>query len=231
MWLMMAQKTGLSAKNLCDTYGFGSYQTAWGWLQKLRSVMIRAGREHLTGRVEVDETYIGGQKEGARGRGAEGKTLVLVAVEGEAKRKLGRVRFRCVTTIDRDTVESFVQDYVEVGTRVITDGLQVYDKLNVAGFDHHPHVISTGGETARRGLNHVHLVISLLKRWLGGTHQGAVTPSHLQAYLDEFSFRFNRRLSQHRGKLFFRLMQQAVITRPPPVKALYVSKPQPIVAT
>ena len=125
MWLMMAQKTGLSAKNLYDTYGFGSYQTAWGWLQKLRSVMIRAGRE----------------------------------------------------------------------------------------------------------LDHVHHVISLLKRWLGGTHQGAVTPSHLQAYLDEFSFRFNRRLSQHRGKLFFRLMQQAVITRPPPVKAMYVSKPQPMVAT
>ena len=231
MWLMMAQKTGLSAKNLCDTYGFGSYQTAWGWLQKLRSAMIRAGRERLTGRVEVDETYIGGQTEGTRGRGAEGKTLVLVAVEGETKRKLGRVRFRCVTTIDRDTVESFVQDYVEVGTKVITDGLQVYNKLNAAGFDHHPHIVSTGGEGARRELDHVHLVISLLKRWLGGTHQGAVTPSHLQTYLDEFSFRFNRRLSQHRGKLFFRLMQQAVITRPTPVKALYVSKPQPVVAT
>jgi len=231
MWLMMAQKTGLSAKNLSDTYGFGSYQTAWGWLQKLRSVMIRSGRERLVGRVEVDEAYVGGQKEGTRGRGAEGKTLVLVAVEGDAKRKLGRVRFRCVEAIDRDTVESFVRDYIEPGTKVVTDGLSVYDKLKAAGFNHRRHVVTTGGDAARRQLDHVHLVISLLKRWLGGTHQGAVTPLHLQAYLNEFSFRFNRRLSQHRGKLFHRLMQQALTTRPPAVKSLYASKPQPVGAT
>lgn len=228
MWLMMAQKMGLSAKSLCDTYGFGGYQTAWGWLQKLRSVMIRSGRERLTGRVEVDESYVGGKKEGARGRGAEGKTLILVAVEGEPKKKLGRVRFRCVQAIDRDSVESFVRDFVEPGTKVVTDGLSVYDKLKAAGYDHRPHIISTGDETARQQLDHIHLVISLLKRWLIGTHQGAVTPSHLQAYLDEFSFRFNRRLSQHRGKLFYRLMQQVVTTRPPSVKALYTSKPQPV---
>lgn len=231
MWLMMAQKTGLSAKNLCDTYGFGSYQTAWGWLQKLRSVMIRHGRERLAGRVEVDEAYVGGQKEGARGRGAEGKTLVLVAVEGDTKQRLGRVRFRCVPAINGETVESFVKDSVEPGTTVVTDGLAVYDGLKAAGFHHRPHVVTTGGDVARKQLDHVHLVISLVKRWLGGTHQGAVTPSHLQAYLDEFSFRFNRRLSQHRGKLFHRLMQQAVTTRPPAVKALYASKPQPVGAT
>lgn len=231
MWLMMAQKTGLSAKNLYDTYGFGSYQTAWGWLRKLRSVMIRIGRDRLTGRVEVDETYVGGQKEGARGRGAEGKTLVLVAVEGFPGKKLGRVRFRCITAINRTTAKSFVRDYVEPGTEVVTDGLSVYDGLKAAGFDHRPHILTTGGEAAREELDHVHLVISLLKRWLAGTHQGAVTPSHLQAYLDEFSFRFNRRLSRHRGKLFYRLMQQAVTTRPPGVKALYVPKPQPLGTT
>ena len=231
MWLMMAQKTGLSARSLCDTYGFGSYQTAWGWLRKLRSVMIRTGRERLTGRVEVDEAYVGGQKEGARGRGAEGKTAVLVAVEGEAKKKLGRVRFRCVDAIDRESVELFVGDYVEPGAMVVTDGLSVYESLKAAGFDHHPHVIATGGETARSELDHVHLVISLLKRWLGGTHQGALTPAHLQAYLDEFAFRFNRRFSQHRGNLFYRLMQQAVTVRPSAVKALYVSKPQPVGVT
>lgn len=231
MWLMMAQKTGLSAKNLCETYGFGSYQTAWGWLRKLRSVMIRGGRERLTGRVEVDESYVGGQKEGTRGRGAEGKTLVLVAVEGDEKKKLGRVRFRCVEAIDQKTANLFVQDYVEKGTLVVTDGLSAYDKLSALGYDHRPQVIKTGGEAALEQLDHVHLVISLLKRWLGGTHQGAVTPSHLQAYLDEFSFRFNRRLSQHRGKLFYRLMQQAVTTRPPAVKDLYVSDPQPVGGT
>ena len=231
MWLMMAQKTGLSAKSLCDTYGFGSYQTAWGWLRKFRSVMIRSGRERLTGRVEVDETYVGGQKEGTRGRGAEGKTLVLVAVEGDIKKKLGRVRFRCAKTINQGIIESFVRDHVEPGAKVVTDGLLVYGGLKAAGFDHCPHVLTTGGEKASQQLEHVHLVVSLLKRWLAGTHQGAVTPSHLQAYLDEFSFRFNRRLSQHRGKLFHRLMQQAVTTRPLAVKALYVSKPQPMGAT
>ncbi len=197
MWLMMAQKTGLSARHLCDTCGFGSYQTAWGWLQKLRSVMIRAGREHLTGRVAVDEAFVGGQKEGARGRGAEGKTAVLVAVAGDPKKKLGRVRFRCVEAITRESAELFITDYVEPGTLVVTDGLSVYDHLQAAGYDHQAHVLTTGGELARQELDHVHLVISLLKRWLGGTHQGAVTPAHLQAYLDEFAFRFNRRHTRH----------------------------------
>lgn len=230
MWLMMAQKTGLSARNLCDTYGFGSYQTAWGWLQKLRSVMIRSGRERLSGRVEVDETYIGGQKAGTRGRGAAGKTLVLVAVEGDAT-KLGRVRFRRVKTIDAETAEPFVTDFVESGAVVVTDGLGAYNGLKAAGFNHQPHVLSKGGEIARQQLDHVHLVISLLKRWLAGTHQGAVTPDHLQAYLDEFAFRFNRRLSAHRGKLFHRLVQQSVTTRPPAVKALYTKTPQHIGGT
>jgi transposase-like protein len=225
MWLMMAQKTGVSAKNLCDTYGFGSYQTAWGWLQKLRSVMIREGRERLTGRIEVDETYVGAQKEGTRGRGAEGKTLVLVAVEGNSK-KLGRVRFRCVKGLNKDIIETFVRDYVEPDSVVITDGLALYEDLSAAGYRHRPHSLKTGGDAARQELDHVHLVISLLKRWLVGTHQGAVTPGHLQAYLNEFAFRFNRRLSQHRGKLFHRLMQQTVTTRPPAVKAIYVSNTQ-----
>ena len=226
MWLMMAQKTGMSARNLCDTYGFGSYQTAWGWLQKLRSVMIRSGRERLVGRVEVDETYIGGQKQGARGRGVLGKTLVLVAVEGDAT-KLGRARFRCALSADAHSIEPFVQDYVEPGTTVVTDGLKAYNGLKSIGFDHRPFVMSKDKDSARQQLDHAHLVISLLKRWLGSTHQGAVTPAHLQAYLDEFAFRFNRRLSSHRGKLFYRLMQQAVATRPPTVKGLYISKPQP----
>ncbi len=230
MWLMMAQKTGLSARNLCDTYGFGSYQTAWGWLQKLRSVMVRSGRDRLSGRVEVDETYVGGQKEGTRGRGAEGKTLVMVAVEGNAA-KLGRVRFRCVESANAKSAVAFVRDCVEPGTQVVTDGLPIYNGLSAAGFDHRPHVVTNNTDAALQQLHHVHLVISLLKRWLGATHQGAVTPVHLQAYLDEFSFRFNRRLSTHRGKLFYRLMQQSISGRPAAIKALYVSKTQQVVAT
>jgi transposase-like protein len=223
MWLMMAQKTGLSARNLCDTYGFGSYQTAWGWLQKLRSVMVRSGRDRLAGRVEVDETYLGGKKEGKRGRGAEGKTLVLLAVEGDAT-KLGRVRFRCTESADTETAERFVRDYVEVGAQVVTDGLPIYNGLASAGFDHRSHVMVQDIEGAREQLQHAHLVVSLLKRWLAGTHQGAVTPAHLQGYLDEFSFRFNRRLSTYRGMLFYRLMQQAIGSRPASIKGMYVSK-------
>lgn len=228
VWLMMAQKTGMSAKNLCDTYGFGSYQTAWAWLRKLRSVMVRPGRERLVGRVEVDDTYVGGQKEGKRGRGAAGKSLVIVAIEGAAKRPLGRVRLRCLPTLDQQTVEAFMRDSVAPGSTVVTDGLSVYDTLEQLGYTHQPHVITSGGAAARQELEHAHLVISLVKRWLRGTHQGAVTPNHLQAYLDEYTFRFNRRRAQHRGLLFHRLLQQAVTLRPPPVKALYVPTPQPV---
>jgi transposase-like protein len=229
MWLMMAQKTGVSARNLCEVYGFGSYQTAWGWLQKLRGVMVRAGREQLCGRVEVDETYVGGQRHGARGRGAEGKALVFVAVEGDAQR-LGRVRFRCAGHADGASALSFARDYVAPGSRVVTDGLDIYNGLGGEGFAHERHVQKADPEAGYGALTHVHLVVSLLKRWLAGTHQGAVTPGHLQGYLDEFAFRFNRRLSMHRGKLFHRLMQQAVQDRPPPIKHLY-RKPQQVVVT
>ncbi len=221
MWLMMAHKTGLSARGLCDVYEFGSYQTAWAWLHKLRSVMIRQGRERLQGRVEVDEAYIGGKREGPAGRGAEGKTLVLVAVEGERGQKLGRVRFRCIQTITQEAAESFIADYVEPGSNVVTDGLSAYNGLSARGYIHNRNVVNTGGDEALAQLDHVHLVISLMKRWLDGTHHGAVKPSHLQAYLNEFAFRFNRRLSTHRGMLFYRLVQQAVTTRPPSTKDFY----------
>jgi transposase-like protein len=224
MWLMMAHKTGLSAKGLCDVYEFGSYQTAWGWLHKLRSVMIRTGRERLQGRVEIDEAYVGGKNKGPRGRGSEGKTLVIVAVEGIDREQLGRVRFRCIPAITMECAEKFVTDYVEPGSVIVTDGWKSYNRLEKLGYRHEPYVQRTGGEEALDQLNHVHLVISLLKRWLDGTHHGAVRPEHLQAYLDEFAFRFNRRLASHRGLLFYRLAQQAVLSRPPAIKDFYGAK-------
>lgn len=187
--------------------------------------MVRSGRDLLSRRVEVDETCVGGQKAGARGRGAEGKTLVMVAVEGDAS-KLGRVRFRCVESADAESAESFVSDCVGPGTPVVTDGLPIYNGLRAAGFKHRPHVVAQDAESAFQQLHHVHLVISLLKRWLVATHQGVVTPMHLQAYLDEFSFRFNSRLSSHRGKIFYRLMRQAVSCRPAAIKDFYASKTQ-----
>lgn len=226
MWLLMAQKTGISAKNFYDTFGFGSYQTTWGWLQKLRSVMIRPGRDRLSGRVELDGSYVGGQKEGKRGRGAESKTLVLVGVEGEKAKKLGRVRFRVLSSHTSEEIKKFVSDYIEEGSTLVTDGLKSYDFIDALNFKHERFVVSKPkGKKNKEDSNlyHVHLIVSLLKRWLRGTHQGAVTPGHLSCYLDEFAFRFNRRLSTHRGKLFYRLMQQAVTCRPLSIKDFYAS--------
>jgi transposase-like protein len=231
MWLLMAHKTGLSAKGLCDVCEFGSYQTAWIWLHKLRSVMIRKGRERLQGRVEIDEAYIGGKKEGPAGRGAEGKTLVLVAVEGKKGEKLGRVRFRCIETITQEAAESFIKDYVEPGSQIVTDGLNAYNKVESMGYIHSRNVVSSGVDEVLTQLDHVHLVISLLKRWLAGTHHGAVKPEFIQAYLNEFAFRFNRRTSNHRGMLFYRLVQQAVTSRPPTTREFYRIHIQDVVDT
>ena len=183
--------------------------------------MIRQGRERLLGRVEVDEAYMGGKREGPAGRGAEGKTLVLIAVEGESGHKLGRVRLRCIETITKEAAESFIQDYVEPGSNIVTDGLNAYHGLGALGYAHNRNVVSTGGDETLAPLDHVHWVISLVQRWLDGTDHGAVKPSHLQAYLNEFAFRSNRRLSTHRGMLFYRLVQQAVTARPPSTKEFY----------
>lgn len=225
IWLLMAQKTGMSAQNFHDAFGFGSYQTSWAWLQKLRSVMIRPGRELLQGRVEVDGTYVGGRKEGKRGRGAAGKTLVLVAVEGEKGKKLGRVRFRVVESESEEAVKRFITDFVQEGSVVVTDGLKSYDFVDGLNYIHEQYVMSKRGDDIagdpESNLEHVHLVVSLVKRWLLGTHQGAVTPHHLEGYLDEYAFRFNRRMSTHRGKLFFRLIEQAVSTKGKGIKDYY----------
>lgn len=233
MWLMMAQKHGVSAKNLKDSMGFGSYQTIWGWLHKLRSVMVRHDREALMGTIEVDEAYIGGIEKGKKGRAAEEKALIVVAVEGidnikktedgkKLKKQLGRVRFRCIDDASADNLVPFVCDTVKKGSKIITDGWGSYNNLTSKGYIHTKQVIRREkGKEAHELLPHVHLVISLLKRWLAGTHQGAVRTNHLQDYLDEYAFRFNRRLSTHRGKLFFRLMQQAVTNRAPGIKELY----------
>ena len=230
IWLLMAQKTGMSAQNFHDSFGFGSYQTSWAWLQKLRSIMIRPGRELLSGRVEVDGTYIGGRQEGKRGRGAAGKTLVLVAVEGEKSEKLGRVRFRIAKSESEEEIKQFIGDFVQEGTVLVTDGFKSYDFVDGLNFVHERYVMTKRNDDIEGGpesnLEHVHLVVSLVKRRLLGTHQGAVTPHHLAGYLDEFAFRFNRRKSAHRGKLFFRLVEQAVSSRGKGIKEYYHVPPE-----
>ena len=214
IWYVTNQKTGVSALGLQRVLGLGSYETAWVWLHKLRRAMVRPGRDRLHGAAEVDETYIGGERPGKRGRGAAGKSLVVVAAEEDGP-GIGRIRLRRVPNSSGKSLCGAVQDCVEEGSIVHTDGLSSYNGLRALGYQHEV----TRSNTAEVGedlLRRAHRVASLLKRWMLGTHQGAIQPSHLDYYLDEFTFRFNRRSSKSRGKLFYRLVQQAVAVDPVP---------------
>ena len=222
IWWVVAQKTGASAHNLKDFMGFGSYETAWVWLHKLRRAMVRPERDKLIGEVEVDETYIGGTEigKGKQGRGAETKTLVVVATECKGK-QIGRVRFRIIPNASGAELLPFIEDNVELGSTVITDGWSGYSSLSSSqGYKHKTKIVSGSGQEAHELLPHVHMVDSLVKRWINGTHQGRVSVKHLSYYLDEFAFRFNRKLSTYRGKLFYRLIQQSVATSPKPLNEL-----------
>ncbi len=224
MWWVTSQKTGASALGLQQGLGLGSYQTAWAWLHKLRRAMVRPGRDRLTGRVEVDETYWGAGEEGRRGRHLVNRVLVAIAVEQVGRHACGRVRIRRIQDASADSLEAFIQEAIEPGSVVNTDGWVGYDRVSKSG-DKHRITILKGQEASPSDLlPRVHRVASLLKRWLLGTHQGAVSFEHLDYYLDEFTFRFNRRTSRHRGKLFYRLVQQAVAVDPAPYKSLVGGK-------
>ena len=219
MWYVASQKTGTSALGLQQVLGLGSYETAWTWLHKLRRAMVRPGRDRLTGRVEVDETYLGAEEASVAGRGALTKSLIAVAVEHD-RRRIGRIRLRHIPDASADSLQGFIDDVVEPGSLVHTDGWLGYERVKAHGYRHRITFLKDHPEPAHELLPRTHLVVSLLKRWLLGTHQGAVTQGHLSYYLDEFTFRFNRRRSRHRGKLFFRLAEQAVHIEPAPYRAL-----------
>jgi transposase-like protein len=213
IWWVTSQKTGTSALGLQKILGLRSYQTAWTWLHKLRRAMVRPGRDQLSGRVEVDETYVGGEEEGVLGRQTHKKARVVIAAEEDDKR-IGRIRMRRIESVSRKELHSFVRVSVAPGSTVHTDGWWAYRGLEKHGYRHKVTVLSRADESASELLPRVHRVASLLKRWLLGTHQGAVSREHLDYYLDEFTFRFNRRTSRHRGKLFYRLLRQAVEIQP-----------------
>src|SRR5450755_4267609 len=219
MWYVTSQKNGVSALGLQRVLGLGSYQTAWAWLHKLRRAMVRPGRERLSGRVEVDETYLGGLEKGARGRQTESKALIVVAAEEDGK-GIGRIRMRRIPDASAHSLISFVQESVEPGSVVHTDGWLGYEPLQGSGYVHRLTFLRGQQKSPSELLPRVHRVVSLLKRWLLGTHQGAVSIEHLDGYLDEFTFRFNRRKSHIRGKLFYRLVQQAVAVEPITYKAI-----------
>jgi transposase-like protein len=220
IWQVTSQKNGASALGLQRVLGLGSYQTAWTVLHKLRRAMVRPGRDKLSGRVEVDETLVGGETPGRKGRGVPSQALVVIAAQ-EAGAGIGRIRLAGIPEASADHLHRFIQGAIVQGSCVHTDGWKPYRGLEPLGF---PHEVSKlkgqKKDAATELLPRVHLVASLLKRWLLGTHQGAIMPEHLDYYLDEFTFRFNRRNSASRGKLFYRLAQQAVQVPPTPYRML-----------
>ena len=224
IWLVTSSKGGISALELQRQMGFGSYQTAWSWLHKIRKAMVRPDRAPLADRVEADETLLGGARPGKRGRGAAGKTVVAGAVEsGRGKgrgRRLGRLRLQAVPDAAATSLAGFLEANIAKPAEVTTDGWSGYRGLPAKGYDHQPISLATGWGDASLRLPAIHLVFGLAKRWLLGTHHGAVRPKHLQAYLDEYVFRFNRRTANSIGHRFARLVEQAVLTPPATYRAI-----------
>ncbi len=183
-------------------------------LRKLRSARVRPAREKLSGTVEGEETYVGGIEQGKQGRGRERKFIVAIAIELLDPKGFGRVRLRRVEDVSSARLVPFVQYAVEPGSQVRTDGGNGDKGLSQQNYHHRPVNLSATGNPARVVMPGVHTVASLLKRWLRGTHQGSVTATHLDAYLDEFAFPFNRRKSRRRGMLFYRLLENAVVMKP-----------------
>lgn len=218
-WYVTNQKLGVSALGLKRVLGLGSYETAWTMLHRFRRAMVRPQRELLKGEVEVDETYLA-LSDRAKPLASEGrknktsKILVAIAVEIHQPKGFGRIRLRRIDNDSDACVVPFVQESIEPGSRVRTDGSAAYRSLSEIGFEHTRQVMLGAESPAHVTMPGVHRVASLVKRWILGTHHGSVQPEHLDAYLDEFVFRFNRRTSTSRGLLFYRLMQQAVVTAP-----------------
>jgi len=217
MWHITNQKYGANALGLQRILNLGSYNTAWRWLHRLRRAMVRPDRDNLSGTVEVDETYIGGERSGKRGRGAENKALIVIAVEDKSEvsttgKGIGRIRLQHVPNASANVLAEFIRTHINGGSRIRTDGWSSYQSSTNIGYEH----VVVGSKE----LVIAHLVASLLKRWLLGTYQGAVRPVQLNYYLDEFTFRFNRRTSASRGKLFYRLVQQSVLADPLPYQRI-----------
>lgn len=218
LWWMVAQKNGVSAVGLQRVLGLGSYRTAWTWLHKFRRLMIFPGRDRLSGKVEVDETLVGGKKAGKRGRGAEGKSLVLIAVELMEK-GTGRVRLSIIPDASKRSLSKFIKENIQEGSTLITDGWKGYIGISKKGYEH---IIEDKTKMLedQEILPNVHRIASLLKRWLLGTHQNYIGEQYLSYYLDEYTFRHNRRKSKSRGLLFHRLIEQGVLHEPTEYKLI-----------
>lgn len=219
LWFIVAQKNGVSAVSVQKILGIKRYETVWTWLHKFRRLMVMPERTKLSGTVEIDETLVGGKKSGKRGRGAEGKILVIIAIELVDK-KMGRVRMTTIESADRHRINQFIKDNVELGSTIITDGWKGYTDIKKMKYNHeiqNKKIILDKEEITPN----VHKIASLLKRWLLGTHQNYVSQDYLEYYLDEFTFRYNRRNSKSRGLLFYTLLKQAMSHQPLSKKNLF----------
>ena len=227
VWLLTSDKGGgVTAAHLHRVLPIASYQTAWSMLGKLRSAMTTMDHLPLSGFVEVDETFIGGPREGTGGRGAEGKVLVAGAIEIKPD-GWGRARMSVIPDASANSLGRFITANIAAGSTVITDGWRPYGRaLRGYGYIHHPVVVSATSQPAHIALPGVHRLFALVKQMIGGTYYGAVKPEHLDEYLDEFVFRFNRRTSESRGLVFMRLLQKAV-GAPPVSYAELVRVPTP----
>lgn len=215
IWYVTSQKFGGNALGLQRVLGLGSYQTAWSWLHKMRRAMVRPGRDKLSGTVEIDETFIGGEdKGGKRGRGSGRKSIVVIAIEMHDPRGFGRVRMQRIPDASGQSLIPFVKNSMLPGSIVLTDCWRGYNGLKKYSYIHKQVKLSESGDPAHVSMPGVHRISALLKRWLLGTHQGSASAKHLDYYLDEYTFRFNRRKSKARGLLFYRLLQQAVAVPP-----------------
>lgn len=218
-WYITNQKQGVNALGLQRVLGLGSYQTAWTMLHRFRRAMVRPGRELLKGRVEVDETFLAirdkAEPTPRKGKKSHStKTLMIIAVEMLEPKGFGRIRLRQIPTDSALHVIPFVQEVIQPGSTVHTDGSAAYRSLEELGYTHRRTVMVNAEMPAHVSMPGVHRVAALVQRWLLGTHHGAVKPEQLDHYLDEFVFRFNRRTSLSRGLLFYRLLGQAVLTDP-----------------
>lgn len=218
IWQLVSAKQGMSALQLQRIMGLGSYETAWAHLHKLRRAMVRPDRDRLSGTVEVDEVMVGGVDVGTDGHGGD-KVPVMVAVERSANQRLGRMRAQVTAKPGTTELVTFAAGVVEPGSTIHTDGARVLRRLADMGYTHD---YTSGYNAANKSavLPGVHLTASLVKRWLAGTLHGRVSAEHLPYYLDEYTFRFNRRTACKRGLLFYRLLQQAVATDPHPLHDL-----------
>lgn len=205
---LLFSKRGCSALELTRRFPI-SYETAWTWLHKLRSCMDRSGGDPLGGSVEVDETYLGGIDDGEhRGRSLAGKKLLVGGAAECRGDGIGRIRLRHIVAASSAALCGFIAGNIVEGSSVRTDGFRQYSRVSSLGYEH-VRIVVGDPKKASKLLPRVHRVFSLLDRWLLGTLHGSIRRQHLQRYLDEFVFRFNRRSAKTRALLFERLIGAA----------------------